>query len=101
MENDIHYLQEQYKSCAIITIDYHQVEEIYEMLKDDFTISLVDHNSKKFTKELIVIRAYTAKGLEFDSVIIYNDRENSYKKNERNLLYVACNRCQHELIIYN
>ena len=39
--------------------------------------------------------------LEFDSVIIYNDRDNSYKKNERNLLYVACTRCQHELIIYN
>ncbi|MBQ8131165.1 MAG: AAA family ATPase [Bacilli bacterium] len=101
LEEDIHYLQEQYKSCAIITKDYHQAEEIYEMLKNDFTISLVDHNSKKFTKELIVIPAYTAKGLEFDSVIIYNDRENSYKKNERNLLYVACTRCQHELIIYN
>ena len=101
ISNDIKYLQEQYKSCAIITKDYEQAERIYEMLKDDFTISLVDHNSKKFTKELIVIPAYTAKGLEFDSVIIYNDRNNSYKKNERNLLYVACTRCQHELIIYN
>ena len=38
---------------------------------------------------------------KFDSVIIYNDRNNSYKKNERNLLYVACTRCQHELFIYN
>ena len=101
ISNDIKYLQEQYKSLAIITKDYEQAEKIYEMLKDDFTISLVDHNSKKFTKELIVIPAYTAKGLEFDSVIIYNDRNNSYKKNERNLLYVACTRCQHELIIYN
>ncbi|MBR2997682.1 MAG: ATP-binding domain-containing protein, partial [Bacilli bacterium] len=26
---------------------------------------------------------------------------NSYKNNERNLLYVACTRCQHELVIYN
>ena len=32
---------------------------------------------------------------------IYNDRNNSYRKNERNLLYVACTRCQHELYIYN
>ena len=62
---------------------------------------MVDANSKAFNKELIVIPAYVSKGLEFDSVIIYNDRNNSYKKNERNLLYVACTRCQHELIIYN
>ena len=52
-------------------------------------------------KILIIIPAYVAKGLEFDSVIIYNDRNNSYKKNERNLLYVACTRAQHELYIYN
>lgn len=31
-------------------------------------------------KDLIIIPAYIAKGLEFDSVIIYNDRANSYKK---------------------
>ena len=66
-----------------------------------FNISLVDADSKKFQKDLIIIPAYTAKGLEFDSVIIYNDRSNSYKRNERNLLYVACTRCQHELYIYN
>ena len=71
------------------------------MLKDELNISLVEATSKKFHKELIIIPAYTAKGLEFDSVIIYNDRNNSYKANEKNLLYVACTRCQHELYIYN
>ena len=50
---------------------------------------------------IVIIPAYVSKGLEFDSVIIYNDRNNSYKSNERNLLYVACTRCQHELYIYN
>ena len=45
--------------------------------------------------------AYVSKGLEFDSVVVYNNRDNSYKANERNLLYVACTRCQHELYIYN
>ena len=63
--------------------------------------SLVGANSKVFKKDLVIIPAYVSKGLEFDSVIIYNDRNNSYKKNERNLLYVACTRCQHELFIYN
>ena len=99
--NDINKLQSEYKSTAIITKDNKEAEKIYNLIKDDINISLVDANSKKFKKDLIIIPAYTAKGLEFDSVIIYNDRNNSYKANERNLLYVACTRCQHELYIYN
>lgn len=99
--SDINTLQKEYKSTAIITKDYKEAEELYDKLKDNISISLVDANTKKFKKDLIVIPAYIAKGLEFDSVIIYNDRNNSYRKNERNLLYVACTRCQHELYIYN
>ncbi len=99
--NDINHLQEEYKSTAIITKDTKEAEKIYNLIKNEINISLVDANSQKFQKDLIIIPAYTAKGLEFDSVIIYNDRNNSYRNNERNLLYVACTRCQHELYIYN
>lgn len=98
---DIKTLQNEYKSTAIITKDNREAETLYELIKDEVDISLVDADSKVFKKELIIIPAYVSKGLEFDSVIIYNDRNNSYKKNERNLLYVACTRCQHELYIYN
>lgn len=42
-----------------------------------------------------------AKGLEFDSVIVYNKINNIYKENEKYLYYVACSRAQYELIIYN
>ena len=99
--NDIKKLQELYKSTAIITKDKKEAVKIYDLIKDIFDISLVDADSKNFKKELVIIPAYTAKGLEFDSVIIYNDRDNSYRNNERNLLYVACTRSQHELYIYN
>ena len=101
MVEDIKTLQNEYKSTAVITKDFNEAEKIYNLIHDDIDISLVDHNSKKFKKDLIIIPAYVSKGLEFDSVIIYNDRNNTYKKNERNLLYVACTRCQHELYIYN
>lgn len=101
MIEDIKKLQSEYKSTAVITKDNREAEALYELIKDEVEISLVDANSKVFKKELIIIPAYVSKGLEFDSVIIYNDRDNSYKKNERNLLYVACTRCQHELYIYN
>lgn len=98
---DIKTLQENYISTAIITKDNKEATKIYNLIKEDINISLIDDTSKKFKKDLIIIPAYLAKGLEFDSVIIYNDRQNSYKKNERNLLYVACTRAQHELYIYN
>ncbi len=98
---DINYLVSTYKSMAFITKDNKEAEEIYQLIKDDVKISLVDQDTKSFYKECIIIPAYVSKGLEFDSVIIYNNRKNSYRKNERNLLYVACTRCQHELIIYN
>ncbi len=98
---DINKLKSEYKSVAIITKGDEEAEMIYDLLKDDINISLVGIYSKKFKKDLIIIPAYVSKGLEFDSVIIYNDRNNTYRKNEKNLLYVACTRCQHELYIYN
>lgn len=101
MIDDVKRLQGEYQSTAIITKDKKEAKKIYDLIKDEISVSLVDANSEKFKKDLIIIPAYTAKGLEFDSVIIYNDRKNSYRNNERNLLYVACTRCQHELCIYN
>ncbi len=98
---DIETLQKQYKSVAVITKDLKEAMHLYELLKDSISISLVDLHTKGFHKECIIIPAYLSKGLEFDSVIVYNNRDNSYRKNERNLLYVACTRCQQELYIYN
>ena len=98
---DINYLRNNYSSFALITKDYEEAKSIYKLIKNDVDISLVNAESKKFNKKSIIIPAYASKGLEFDSVIIYNNRQNTYRKNETNLLYVACTRCQHELIIYN
>ncbi len=99
--NDINKLKGEYKSVALITKDMKEAETLYELIKDKIDISLVDHNTKSFHKDLVIMPAYVSKGLEFDSVVVYNNRDNSYKANERNLLYVACTRAQHELYIYN
>ena len=99
--DDITSLQDEYSSIAVITKDTEECEKLYELLNETFNISKIDIDTKTFNKRLIVIPAYLAKGLEFDAVIVYNNRENTYKKNERNLLYVACTRAQHELFIYN
>ena len=98
---DINTLKSTYSSVAIITKDNQEAEKIYSLIKDNIDISYIELNTKILRRDLIIVPAYLAKGLEFDSVILYNDRENSYKTNERNLLYVACTRAQHELYIYN
>ena len=99
--NDIKSLKSEYSSIAIITKDDLEAQKLYNLLKDEVNISYLSLETKGFSKELLLLPAYLAKGLEFDSVILYNDRNNSYKSNERNLLYVACTRAQHELYIYN
>ena len=99
--DDINRLQNIYNSIAIITKDENESNKLYNLLKDDTNVSIVDSETKNFNRHLLIIPAYLAKGLEFDSVIVYNDRDNTYRKNERNLLYVACTRAQHELFIYN
>ena len=99
--NDINYLKNEYKSVAIITKDDEEANEIYNLLKDDINIGKITINEEIFRKDLIVVPSYMAKGLEFDSVIVYNKINNIYKENEKYLYYVACTRAQHELIIYN
>lgn len=98
---DINYLRGKYKSVAVITRDNNTATKLYEEMKDTLPISLLNGQSEEFNKELVVLPAYLAKGLEFDSVIVYSDGDSKYLKNEKNLLYVACTRAQHELIVYS
>lgn len=88
------------KSMAIITKNQEECDYIYEMLKD-MGISKVDDSKKKFNRKFKVIPVYMAKGLEFDSVIIYTDKNNKYTEDEKYLYYVAITRAQHKLIVYN
>ena len=98
---DIGMLELDYLKIAIITKDNIIASKIYNILKDDIKITLIDDNTKEVKKDLVVLPAYLAKGLEFDSVIVYNDPTSRYKREEKHLLYVACTRAQHELYIYN
>lgn len=100
--NDVKELKKESKSIAIITKTDDESEYIYDLLKDEIKdLSLLNSNSVGFNKEMIVIPSYVAKGLEFDSAIIYTDKINKYKDTEKYLYYVACTRSQHQLIIYN
>ena len=94
-------LNVKYKTTAIICKDYIESKKIYEIIKDYIEVNLVLEESDKIKEGTKIIPAYISKGLEFDGVIIYNDRANTYRLNEKNLLYVAATRAQHELYVYN
>ena len=96
--SDINTLKDQYSSVAIITKDNNEAEKIYSLIKDIVSVSYIQLDAKEFRRDLVVVPAYLAKGLEFDSVIIV-DSDESFKKNKY-LYYVACTRAREELIIY-
>jgi len=98
--NDIDECNSNGKSLAIITKNNYECDKIYKMLKD-MGISKIDNNSKKFNRRFVVVPVYMAKGLEFDSVIIYTDKDNKYTDSEKYLYYVAITRAQHKLVVYN
>ena len=101
LSSDLKYLKKFSKSIAIIVKNDEEVMKIYNLFKGKMDISKIDGDGSKYNRELVVIPSYVAKGLEFDSVIIYTDKENRYSREERYLYYVACTRAQHQLIIYN
>ena len=81
------------KRMAIITRNKKESEYIYNLLSDSVDVSSPLFDNKK--TKILVIPVYIAKGLEFDSVIVYNSN-----KYTNNLLYVASTRAQNNLIIY-
>jgi DNA helicase-2/ATP-dependent DNA helicase PcrA len=99
---DIEKLGKDNKSIAIITKTDTEAEKIYKLLKNDLEdLVLIKNNSKLFSRKLVTLPSYMAKGLEFDATIVYTEKNNKYTYDERYLYYVSCTRSQHHLIIYN
>ena len=102
LQQDLNHLKEKYQSIAIITKTDEEAKKLYELLKEENQeLSLLESNTEKFNRNLIIVPSYTAKGLEFDAVIIYTEISHPYTKEEKYLYYVACTRAQHQLIVYN
>ena len=102
LSEDIKYLKNKYSSVAIITKDKKEALKLYDNFKDKIDdISLMEDGIKEFNKNLVIVPSYLSKGLEFDSVISYTEKDNMYTESEKYLFYVVATRCQHELIIYN
>lgn len=61
---------------------------------------LLTSHSTAFTRGVVVCTAHTAKGLEFDRVIVPEATDRNFATGmDRNLLYVACTRAMHKLTL--
>ncbi|WP_455639595.1 HelD family protein [Parabacteroides sp.] len=88
-----------YKSLGILCKTELQAKEMADKLKlyaDD--VYFLSSQSSAFIQGIVVTSAHTAKGLEFDEVIVpqVNDK-NYYSAIDRNMLYVAVTRAMHRL----
>ncbi|HBV97608.1 MAG: ATP-dependent DNA helicase [Peptococcaceae bacterium BICA1-7] len=94
------YFAQGYRSIAVITKSRAGAEALYSRLKDLTEVNLAG-NSRELKKGALVIPAYTAKGLEFDVVLVDDvSRKNYFTGHDRKLLYIACTRALHRLALY-
>ncbi|MCX8129455.1 MAG: UvrD-helicase domain-containing protein [Clostridia bacterium] len=94
-------IYEGYESIAVICKTSGEAEIVYKSLKDIVGLKLITSSDDEISKGVVVIPAYMAKGLEFDTVIVFNASHGNYNTElDRRLLYIACTRALHRLILY-
>jgi DNA helicase-2/ATP-dependent DNA helicase PcrA len=87
------------KSIALIGKNLKECKYIFNELNKLLEIQLIDSDSSSIPPGLIVLPTYWAKGLEFDAVIVFADKENYCIEDERKILYTACTRALHDLYV--
>ncbi len=95
----LNYCNERYSHTAIICKDDAELVTAQEELAELNLVVIDEHNMSYDNNKNVLLTVQTAKGLEFDSVIIYN--RGSYKESnvvDLRLLYVAQTRALHKLI---
>lgn len=95
------YTEQGYESIAVICKTQTDAEKVYCQLKRSVQITLIKPRGGEVIKGALVIPSYMAKGLEFDVVIVYDVNKKNYASDfDKKLLYIACTRALHRLVIY-
>ncbi|BCK00795.1 HelD family protein [Anaerocolumna chitinilytica] len=94
-----------YTTQAVICRTEEETKFVHSKLKEFITLEPLkeDMEEMNFTNGIMVLPIHMTKGLEFDSVLLWNPDINNYEKNDADakLLYVAITRALHELhIVY-
>lgn len=97
----LNFKNSNYHNIAIICKDDKEVENLYCKLKDKVNVNLINKDNN-YEDGILLISSSTAKGLEFDAVIIYNVDKKIFDKDnitDMKLLYVSITRAMHELVV--
>ena len=88
-----------YDTIAVICKDSESTEKVSRLLGKHRKVMEGSLENAVFSKGVMVLPIQLTKGLEFDTVLLWNPDQNSYEKNDANakLLYVAATRALHEL----
>lgn len=88
-------------STAIIVKDLEDLDNVDQILNDlDVAHNVISSENDRLSQGIVIIPSYLAKGLEFDSVIIWNASVNNYQKNrDAKLFYTVASRAMHRLNI--
>lgn len=90
------------KSVAIITADLDSARVVQQKMgtilsKTERPIQYLLKANQYLEEKIVAMPIMLAKGLEFDVVIVWDDRNETYWEENKNLKYLMCTRALHEL----
>ncbi|MCK8624387.1 AAA family ATPase [Apilactobacillus sp. M161] len=93
--------KQKHDTTTIICKTLADCKKLYEELQqNDVEAHLIQTENQRLLKGTLIIPSYLAKGLEFDSVIMWDASDNVYSdESDRQLVYTICTRAMHELTI--
>lgn len=97
------WLKDGYDTIAVITKDEKEAEEVQRKLSEHLYVKESSLETAVFQNGIMVLPIKLTKGLEFDTVLLWNPDEKNYPLSDGNakLLYVGATRALHELkIVY-
>ncbi len=95
------YNESDWNSLGILCKTQKQAKSIHKYLeKSGEEATLLSPGSSTLSGKILVTSAHLAKGLEFDQVIVpHVSDENYFTDVDRSMLYIACTRAMHRLIL--
>jgi DNA helicase-2/ATP-dependent DNA helicase PcrA len=97
------YIDSGFKSIAIIGKDINECKNIKKKIeKYNKNVKLIQSKDSEYNAGISIVPSYLAKGLEFDSVILFNVNSEKYQNNvlDIKLLYVAITRAMSKLDVF-
>lgn len=90
----------EFNSLGIICKTQKLANTLYNSLKNDYSMNLLNAVSVAFGSGVVITTAHLAKGLEFDQVVVPHCADKIYQTEpDKQMLYVACTRAMHKLFL--